>query len=114
MTTKTTGAEWSAFYADKSAWPEDAWHEEETVTVDGTEIDTLEFDPANLPPNARVTVSGGVVFLNEESTNGPTLEAYFKSWRKKQTTVFMTVEVSRADAEKVQAAITAAGGKWVA
>jgi hypothetical protein len=52
--------------------------------------------------------------LNEESTNGPTLEAYFKSWRKKQTTVFMTVEVSRADAEKVQAAITAAGGKWTA
>ena len=114
MTTKTTGAEWSAFYADKSAWPEDAWHEEETVTVDGAEVDNLEFDPANLPPNARVTVSGGVVFLNEESTNGPTLEAYFKSWRKKQNTVFMTVEVSRADAEKVQAAITAAGGKWVA
>ena len=84
------------------------------MTVDGAEVDTLEFDPANLPPNSRVTVSGGVVFLNEESTNGPTLEAYFKSWRKKQTTVFMTVEVSRADAEKVQAAITAAGGKWVA
>ena len=114
MTTKTTGAEWSAFYADKAAWPDHAWHEDETVTVDGAEVDNLEFDPANLPPNARVTVSGGVVFLNEESTNGPTLEAYFKSWRKKQNTVFMTVEVRRADAEKVQAAITTAGGKWVA
>jgi hypothetical protein len=112
MTTKTTGAEWSAFYADKSAWPEDAWHEDETVTVDGAEVDNLEFDPANLPPNARVTVSGGIVFLNADSTNGPTLEAYFKSWRKKQNTVFMTVEVSRTDAEKVQEAITTAGGKW--
>ena len=114
MTTKTTGAEWSAFYADKSAWPDGAWHEDQIVTVEGVEVDNLDFDESKLSPIAKVTVSGGVVFLNEESTNGPTLEAYFKSWRKKQTTVFMTVEVSRADAEKVQAAITTAGGKWVA
>ena len=114
MTTKTTGAEWSAFYADNSAWPEGAWHEDQIVTVDGVEVDNSEFDESKLSPTAKITVSGGVVFLNSDAVDGPTLESHFKSWRKKQITVFMTVEVSRADAEKVQAAITNAGGKWKA
>ena len=81
MTTKATGAEWSAFYADKSSWPDGAWHEDQIVTVDGLEVDNTEFDELKLSPTARVTVSGGIVFLSSEADDGPTLEAHFKSWR---------------------------------
>ena len=112
MATKTTGAEWSAFYDDKSSWPDGAWHEDEIVTVNGIEVDTSYFDASKLSPTAKVTVSGGIVFLASDATDGPTLEAHFKGWRKRQSTVFMTVEVSKVNAVKVQAAITAAGGKW--
>lgn len=112
MTTKATGAEWTAFYASKDAWPDGAWHEDQIITVDGVEVDNSEFDESKLSPTAKLTVSGGIVFLNADATDGPSLEAHFKSWRKKQNTVFMMVEASRADAKKVQAAITAAGGKW--
>jgi methylase of polypeptide subunit release factors len=119
MTTRTTGAEWSAFYSDQSVWPNGVWHEDEILTVDGIEVrnpdfDNFAFNEADLSPTAKVTVSGGVVFLKSDANDGPTLEAYFKRWRKKQSTVFMTVEASKADAGKVQAAITAAGGKWKA
>lgn len=114
MTVKTTGAEWSAFYADESAWPDGAWQEDQIVTVDGIEIDNSNFDKSQLSPTARITVSGGIVFLNDDAKDGPTLEAHFKRWRRTQTTVFLTVEVSKADAKKVQAAITSAGGKWKA
>lgn len=114
MTTKATGAEWIAFYADKNAWPDDAWHEDEIITVDGVEVDTSEFDESKLSPTARVTVTGGIIYLSDDATDGPTLEAHFRNWRKRQNTVFMAVEVSKINAEKVQAAITAAGGKWKA
>lgn len=84
MTTKTTGAEWKRFYSDKTYWPKQAYHEDEELIVDG-EPWTWTDDMMTIADAAKITVSGGVVYLNENDKNGPTVEAYFKRWRKAQS-----------------------------
>jgi hypothetical protein len=40
MTTRTTAPEFKRVYRDCAYWPDgDIWHEEETVTVNGEEVD---------------------------------------------------------------------------
>jgi len=46
-----------------------------------------------------------------DGDEGPSLETYFRRWRKKQTTTFLTVECDHTKLEAVKAAIKAAGGK---
>lgn len=109
MATKTTGIEWKCFYNDDVAWPKDAYHEDEEMTVDGkiwADMDMME-----IPDIAIVTVAGGVVYLKKDNTTGPTLEAHFKRWRKNQNTVFFSCEAPRDCAESVREAILASGGK---
>lgn len=48
MATKTTGAEFKAFYSDKAWWPDGTWHEDEEVSIDGAQVDDdtdLSCDP---------------------------------------------------------------------
>ena len=106
---KMTGAEWNRFYADAKSWPDGAWHEDEELTVDGKEPPE-DLDYSAVPDAAIMTVSGGVVYLDgvEEL---PSLEAYFKRWRKRQTTTVLVVEVPNKAVDAVRAAISAAGGK---
>lgn len=110
MTTKTTGAEWKKFYGDREFWPYGAWHDDEEITIDGTKA-PIDADLSIVSDDAAITVAAGVVFLVADADDGPTLEAYFKRWRKKQTTVFLSVEVSKEKAEAVRVAIIHAGGK---
>lgn len=109
MAVKMTGAEWNRFYADAEAWPDGAWHEDEEVTVDG-KAPPEDFDFSSVPDAAMLTVAGGVVYL-KELEEGPSLEAHFKRWRKRQTTTTLVVDVPHETADAVRAAIAAAGGK---
>jgi len=111
MTVKTTGAEWNRFYNDKSAWPDGSWHKDEEITVNGETSDTYEIDLSAVPSDAAMTVAGGIVFLSLHDNDGPSLESYFKRWRKAQTTTFFNVECPHDKAEVVKAAIRFAGGK---
>lgn len=106
---KVTGSEWKRFYADADAWPDGAWHENEEITIDGN-APPEDFDFSAVEDGAKLTLAGGVVFMTglEE---GPSLEAYFKRWRKRQATTVLVVEVRHDAAEAVRAAIAAAGGK---
>lgn len=110
MTTKTTGVEWKRFYGDKTAWPEGTWHEDEELTVDG-EAWTWDHDMMTIADGAVLTVAGGIVYLNEGDTDGPSVETHFKRWRKAQSTVVFVCEAPRELEEAVRAAIKAAGGK---
>jgi hypothetical protein len=109
---KLTGSEWNRFYNDAGAWPDGAWHEDEEITVDGkTAGDDL--DLSAVPDGAMLTVEGGVVYLTEDADYGPSLEAHFKRWRKRQTTTVLVVEVPHEAVKVVRAAIAAAGGKVI-
>lgn len=111
MTVKMTGSEFKAFYNDPAFWPEDVWHEDAELSVDG--VDQPDgIDDEKLSDTSVVKISEGVVFGPKwDGSDNPSLESYFKSWRKKQSSTFFTVECDKAVFEAVKAAIIAAGGK---
>lgn len=109
MATRTTGAEWNKFYTDSSIWKDGTYHEDEEFTVDGAVVDDL----CEIKDQAKVTVSGGIVYLDgrEDYNKAPSLEAFFKRWRKTQMTAYLNVEVDKTKLEAVMKAIITAGGK---
>lgn len=111
MTVKTNGAEWKRFYSDPEFWPEGVTYADETITVNGNVIDGCDDPDVLIDDSFIITITDGVVFLHEDDVDGPTLEAYFKRWRKKQTTAYLVVEVSKEKVETVIQSIQQAGGK---
>lgn len=113
MSVKTTGAEFKQFYEDERFWPQDdgkTWHDDEVITVNGVVLsDGVDTD--RMPDDALVTVEGGMVFSPQWDGNEPSLEAYFKRWRKLQTTRTVLVECDAANLDAVKAAVKAAGGR---
>ena len=110
MTTKTTGAEWKRFYADKAYWPEHSYHEDEELVVGGMTW-TWEEEMTTIADAAVITVAGGIVYLADGNTEGPSVESHFRRWRKAQTTVFFSCEAPRDLADAVKSAILLTGGK---
>ena len=110
MAVKTTGAEFKRFYNDKEFWPEGTWHEDELITVDGDDQEG-GFDVDALRDESEVRIEDGVVFGPQFDQNEPSFEAYFKRWKKKQTTTVFVVECDIAKADAVKAAVKAAGGR---
>jgi hypothetical protein len=112
MSAKTTGAEWKRFYSDKAWWPEGAYHEDDEIIVNGA-VWTWDEDPMSIRDESIVTVAGGIVYLKEDAHDGPSLEAYFRRWRKAQNTVVFVCEAPKELEQAVRAAVKAAGGKAI-
>ena len=111
MTVKTTGAEFKRFYGDKTIWGDNAgeiWHDDAEVTVNGNVQEDLDDD--SIPDDASITISGGVVFGVDGE---PSLETFFKRWKKVQTTTSFVVECDTSKLDAVKAAIKAAGGRVI-
>ena len=109
MATKTTGAEFKAFYSDPLWWPEGIWHEDEEVTICGLEPPD-DFDLADVADAAILVISGGYV-SDADSNDLGSFEGYFRKWRKKQTTATFLVECDLAKVGYVKACVKTAGGK---
>ena len=115
MTVKATGAEYKAFMADLVFWPDDGknytWHEDDTTMIDSVVMGDLH-TLSDILDTAKITIDGGMVFNNTwPDESEPSLDTYFKRWRKAQNTVFLAVEAPKDKLEAVKAAIKAAGGK---
>lgn len=111
MSIKTTGAEWKHFYKDPTFWPEGVWHEDEVITVNGEQVDEYDFSHEDVGDEDRMTIDGGYVAGLMGKAEPPSLEAYFKRWRKLQRTAFGAVDCPKDKVEAVKASIIAAGGK---
>lgn len=110
MTIKTTSAELKRFYNDPAFWYRGVQHEDEKIIVNGVDQGYVDID--ELPDNARVTVSGGIVLWpNQEDGKEPSFEGYFKKWLKTQTYKTIVVEVDNEFHDNLIAVIKAAGGK---
>lgn len=111
MSVKITGEEFKKFYSDDDVWPENVWHEDGYMGVDGIEcVDGIDID--SLSDTSIVTISGGIVYgLEGSSGQEPTLETYFKRWKKKQDTAIFVVSCDKSIMMKVKSAIIEAGGK---
>lgn len=107
---KCLGAEWNRFYNDKEWWPENTFHDDAYITINGMD-EAEDDDLSKIPDDASVSVTGGAVYHGEYSEDAKSLESYFKAWRKKQSTVTMIVEAPREKEDAVREAIKAAGGK---
>lgn len=111
MAVKATGREWKDFYEDDNFWPKGAWHEGEEIWIDGKWLE--EFTPEELSDSSILTVKGGIVYLSEDANDGPSLETFFKRWRKNRNTTIFIVEVSKECTDAMRALIVSAGGKIV-
>ena len=111
MPTKATGSEFKKFYQDQQFWPDEAdtFHEEEVVLVNVEDHGDKGYD--NIPDNAVVLLSHGIVFNAQVGSDEPSFETYFKRWRKLQTTASFIVECDISQRDAVIAAIRAAGGR---
>lgn len=115
MATKTTGAEFKRFYNDKQFWPDDGgdtYHDDAVLKVDG-EYQEDGIDTDTLADTAVVTIEGGFVCGPALAGKEPSLEAYFKRWRKGQTIALFLVECDTQVIDAVKAAIRAAGGRVI-
>lgn len=116
MATKCTGADYKAFMDDKSFWKETGepdgytYHDDEVLIVNGVEAD-LDFDPMKMSDSDRVTIEGGVVINAAQGPEMPSLEAYFKRWRKAQTTRYLVVEAPVEKLDEISEALKALGAK---
>lgn len=104
---KTNGYEFKRFYNDDSAWPKDAWHEDQTLIVNG---DEWTQGVPEIPDTAVVNLIGGVVY---GLPNGSvvSMETHFRNWRKRQNTSRIVVEYDTSKHDEVIAAVKAAGGR---
>lgn len=109
MPVKCTGAQFKAFYNDDAIWPEDSWHEDGTVLVNGAMVDDA-FDLGSVADNDLISVADGIV-LGVSDKIDPTLEGYLRKWLEAKATVSMAVEIERTNEEALRAAIKAAGGR---
>lgn len=109
MVAKTTGAEFKRFYQDPEFWPSDAFHEDVIFKVDG-HMQEDGIDVQTLRDDSVVTIEGGIV-LGVFKDNEPSVEAYFKRWKKQQTLTSFLVECDVSKLDAVKAAIKAAGGR---
>ncbi|GBG14285.1 uncharacterized protein NMK_1851 [Novimethylophilus kurashikiensis] len=111
-----SGAEFKRFYRDPHFWPDDegaTWHEEETICVNGDEVDE-SYDLYSIPDVAHVTLAGGIVYGPSLPTNAaPSLEDYFLRWRQAQHTTFLLVECDRTAIDPIIAAVIEHNGKVI-
>jgi urease accessory protein UreH len=108
---KTTGKELKNYFDDKQAWPDGAWHEDECITVDGANANDNDMDLTQVADDAKITIEGGIVLSDDQTTDGPTMESHFRAWRKRQTTATLIVTVDKAQEAALRELIKQAGGK---
>jgi hypothetical protein len=107
----TTGAIWKLFYADKAAWPDDSYHDDTQLKINGKEQDP-DIDYDNLADDAAIEILSGYVVFPDGSDMD--LGKHFKNWLAKQNgneVVLSSFQVPRSKLESVRKAIIDAGGK---
>ena len=114
MPVKTTGAEFKRFYQDDRYWPDalSTYHDDTLFHVNGEPLaDGKAIDDAQ--GTDSISIEYGFVMNSPFHKAGamPTLESYFRRWKKEQTTVSFVVECDRSSLEAVKSAVLAAGGK---
>jgi hypothetical protein len=118
MPTKTTVAEFTAFYNDPEVWANEAWYEDATLSIDGKEVpDETDWStvPESLGAASTLVINGGVLLRPKKKgsmeTDGLDFEAVFKRWRKAQTTATLAVTVPKDKLDELKAFVKAIGGK---
>ena len=97
---KTTGAVWKEYLA---SWPEGQWYDDCDETINGISVD--DFNGAEIPDDALVDFSTGVVFRNQDDTDGVSLTSHFRAWLKARDSITLVVQVPKGQEEALRAAV---------
>lgn len=110
---RITGAELKAFYFDDEFWfnsSDAVWHEDVILEVNGVTMEEDFSIHEDLKDDDLVSILGGEVVSILPDFDGCSFETFFKRWAKKQSTVYLAVQVPKDKLEAVREAIKAAGG----
>lgn len=99
---KARGADFKAFYCDKDVWANEAWHEGETITVDGVEFDLEEMGIKAIPDAASVRVDGGLYYRAGIDDEPLDFSKVFRDWMKKRLVVTLAVQLPAGQPELIQ------------
>jgi len=112
MAVKMSGADFKAFVADDTIWPDSilGWLEDEEVTVNGKINDEDEAWDKCEPGDLIVIIAGSIRFL-DRNKDDIELTTLAKRWLKKNNTVTLLVEVTRDNEDGLRSRIKLEGGK---
>ncbi len=108
MATKTNGAEFKAFLKDEDCWAGDAYFEDEILVINGvSHMDDCELEHEKIEDTASVTIHGGAVIdsLYWVGKDSPSLETFFKQWKKKQSKQTLVIEFDKTRVAEVEKAL---------
>jgi hypothetical protein len=108
---ESNGAEFKRFYSDPTYWKTWTWHEDAEILIDGKDLDEHDIPMTAINDSDIVEITGGIVFVEEGDKCGPSVESYFRKWKKEQRTAIMVIECPIGKASEVADAVRAAGGK---
>lgn len=111
MAVKMSGAEWRAFYTDKTFWT-DISHEDEVITINGKSDDSETY--LDVEDTDVVRVEGGTVYeYVDDFSQEPicSLETYIKRWRKAQKQITLAITIDKASEKALREIVKTLGGK---
>ena len=85
MTIKTSGKDFKQWYSDIEEWPKDAYHEDETIKINGKnrgDDDELH----SVDDNAIISLSGGCIYFDDGDVNKVvSMEGALRRWLRKKS-----------------------------
>lgn len=109
MTSVTmTGAEFKRFYEDQEVWGENTFHDDTLIHVDGVNADAGNIDLATVADAARIEVESGEIVEAPPGVPSDLMDA-IDWWRKRQTSVEVSMTVPREKLDQVLEALAALG-----
>ena len=82
MTVKTSGKDFKGWYGDIEEWPQDAYHEDEIIKINGRnrgDDDELQ----SVEDNAIISLSGGCIYFDDG--RDVSMEGALRRWLRKKS-----------------------------
>ena len=85
MTVKTSGKDFKQWYNDDAEWPKDAYHEDETIKINGRPR-SFECDELQTVADAdEIALSGGRIYTDDVSGKSVSMEGALRRWLRKKS-----------------------------
>jgi len=118
MTVKTSGKDFKQWYCDDIEWPKDAYHEDETIKINGRPR-SFEFDELQTVSDTdEISLRGGRIYPDYDAGKSVSMEGALRKWLQKQSheEVFerILVEIPKGKRDGFSNHVDAIGGRVLA
>jgi len=102
---KTNGVTWKAYI---NSWPKDQWFDDSDELINGEPGDNVV---GEIPDDAVVEFTCGVVYANANDHEGKSLTAHFRSWLRGQSHTNLVVCIPKDKQPELTAFLKTIQGK---